>query len=125
MFKALKPPLVGLEILRFDGCTKGDEVHVRISTLGVKQIWKSLITENFKDEKSIYFVDEGTLLPRPLKYWKHRHIVAKFIENSIIIDNITYRTGNIFTDLLIFPVFFAQFCLRKGVYKRYFRRLDN
>ena len=125
LFKELKPPLVGLEVLRFDGCKTGDEVHVKINTFGVKQLWKSLITANFKDAKSIYFVDEGSLLPRPLKYWKHKHEIAKFIENSIIIDNITYRTGNVLLDLLIFPLFYMQFYFRKGIYKRYFREIEN
>ena len=27
LFKALKPPMIGLVVERFDGCKKGDEVH--------------------------------------------------------------------------------------------------
>lgn len=30
LFKALKPPIIDLIVERFDGCKKGDEVHLKI-----------------------------------------------------------------------------------------------
>ena len=34
LFEALKPPVVNLKVERFDGCKKGDEVHLK-EILGV------------------------------------------------------------------------------------------
>lgn len=120
LFKALKPPLAGMKIERFDGCKKGDKVHVEINTLGWRQKWKALITDNGEDENEIYFVDEGLQLPKPLKKWHHKHEIRKFIDSSIIIDNIMFSSGNILIDLMLYPLLFIQFYYRKRVYKSYF-----
>ncbi len=122
LFMKLKPPLIGLKVKRFDGCAKGDIVQVEINLFGFKQNWTSLITEQVQNEKEIYFVDEGTLLPKPLKYWKHKHIIENSVDSSIIIDDITYRSGSIVVDFLLFPAFFLQFFYRKPVYRSYFSK---
>jgi ligand-binding SRPBCC domain-containing protein len=88
--------------------------------LGFKKTWKALITENNADENEIYFVDEGLQLPKPLKKWRHEHKIVKFIDNSIIIDNIAYYTSNALLDILFYPILYLQFYLRKSVYKSYF-----
>ena len=121
-FKMLKPPLIGFRVIKFDGCEKGDEVHAEINTLGWRQEWKALITEKTETKDEIYFIDEGLQLPRPLKKWRHKHIIAKFIDSSIIIDNIAYSTNSFFLDILLYPLIYMQFFLRKGVYKSYFRK---
>jgi ligand-binding SRPBCC domain-containing protein len=121
-FKMLKPPFIGFKVNRFDGCETGDEVHVEFNTLGWKQEWKALIIEKTETDNEIYFVDEGLQLPRPLKKWRHKHIIAKFIDSTIIIDNIAYITNSIFLDILLYPVMYLQFFLRKGVYKSYFKK---
>ena len=122
LFKKLKPLLTGLKVIKFDGCRKGDEVQVEINTFGWKQNWNALITENFEDKNEIYFIDEGLQLPKPLKKWRHRHEIVKFIDNSIIIDNIAYSTNSFFLDLLLYPVLFVAFFQRKSTYKRYFKK---
>lgn len=124
LFMKLKPPLVGLKVKRFDGCSKGDLVQVEISILGFKQQWTSLITEQVQNENEIYFIDEGMVLPKPLKYWKHKHLIEKSVDSSIIIDDITYNSGNFLIDFLLFPAFFMQFYYRKPVYKSYFSKLN-
>jgi ligand-binding SRPBCC domain-containing protein len=120
LFKKLKPKFTAIKVLRFDGCQKGDEVHVELNILGFKKTWKALITENNADENEIYFVDEGLQLPKPLKKWRHEHKIVKFIDNSIIIDNIAYYTSNALLDILFYPILYLQFYLRKSVYKSYF-----
>ena len=37
LFMKLKPPLVGLKVKRFDGCSEGDIVQVEVNILGFKQ----------------------------------------------------------------------------------------
>ncbi len=122
LFMKLKPPLVSLNVIRFDGCKTGDEVHLETGILGSKQKWISKITDNYSGYDCKYFIDEGLLLPNPLKYWKHKHIIENCVDSSVIIDDICYKTGNIFMDFLIFPAFFLQFLYRKPVYKRYFNK---
>ncbi|MDO9183889.1 MAG: hypothetical protein Q7U04_15850 [Bacteriovorax sp.] len=120
LFKALKPPLLRLEILRFDGCKKGDEIHLQIDFFGLaKQKWISHITDGFRNDYEIVFVDEGALLPPPLKKWKHNHRIEKINElDSYIVDEIYYTTGNKALDLLIYPALYAMFFYRKPIYKR-------
>jgi len=122
LFMKLKPPLIGLRIMRFEGCKTGDNVEIRLNMFGLKQHWHSMITEDFENENSVGFVDEGVKLPWPLKYWRHVHKIEKSIENSIIIDDISYNTGNKLLNFLLFPAFFLQFYYRKPVYKSYFRK---
>lgn len=125
LFEALKPPLVDLTVERFDGCKKGDEVHLLIQLGPVKSQWISLITEDGHDETEAYFIDEGTLLPKPLKSWRHRHRIIKQDENhSLIVDDIEYSTGNQALDYLIYPTLYAQFAFRKPIYRDVFGRAD-
>ena len=46
LFRALKPPFVSLKVERFDGCKKGDEVHLMLGTPGFLQKWVSHITSS-------------------------------------------------------------------------------
>ena len=122
LFKRLKPPLVGLKVKRFDGCIKGDEIHIEINTLGIKQDWNALITDNGKNDNEMYFIDEGLKLPNFIKSWKHLHRIIKNAESSIIVDDINFRTPNILLDILFYPVMYLQFFYRKPVYRSYFRK---
>lgn len=122
LFKALKPPGVNLEVVRFDGSQTGNEVHLRIGQLGLSTNWISLITEDKSDERECYFIDEGSKLPPPLKTWRHKHIVRKIDENScLIIDDISYTChGGIISENIMWPVLWTQFSMRAPVYRRYF-----
>lgn len=115
LFEALKPPLVGLVVERFDGCKKGDEVHLRVSG----QKWISHITDYVENDREIYFIDIGFVTPPPIKSWKHIHRIEKTGEKTCqVIDDIEYSTGNVLLDKLIQPALFAMFSLRKPVYKK-------
>ena len=120
LFKALKPPFVGLNVERFDGCKKGDEVHLRISTLPFKtDRWVSHITNFHEDNDQIYFVDIGVVIPYPLKSWKHVHRIERISEHKcIVIDDIEFSSGNHLIDRLIYPALYAMFKARTPVYKR-------
>ena len=120
LFKALSPPLMNLMVERFDGCKKGDEIHLKMDLFGkFNQRWISQITEVVRTDYQIYFVDEGTLLPAPLTKWKHHHRIVKIHElASFVIDDIEYSTGNKAIDLAIYPVLYLMFLLRKPIYKR-------
>lgn len=115
LFEALKPPVVNLVVERFDGCKKGDEVHLKIS--GMR--WVSHITDFFSGEDEIYFVDRGVIVPPPIKSWKHIHKIERTGNNTCqVVDDIEFSTGNIVMDKLIYPVIYAMFIMRKPIYKR-------
>jgi ligand-binding SRPBCC domain-containing protein len=119
LFRALKPPFMAMTVERFDGCKKGDEVHLRMDIFGRHQRWVSKITSDFKGDYEMNFVDEGVVLPAPLKKWKHTHRVEKIHETaSYIVDDIEYTSGNIAIDLALYPVLYSMFKARSPIYKR-------
>ena len=123
LFKALKPPLISLDVTRFDGCKKGDEVHLEIGLGPLKQQWVSLITADGKTKDEWFFIDEGHILPPPLASWKHKHRVIKLSENkTLIVDDIQYSSGSKPLDFIIYPAMYLQFWLRKPAYKKFFKK---
>jgi ligand-binding SRPBCC domain-containing protein len=125
LFEALKPPFINLTIDRFDGCSKGDEVHLQVGVGPLKQTWVSHITDSGETEDSLYFVDEGHVLPPPLKYWRHQHIIKKIDDlSSVIIDDIEYSSGNQLLDRALYPVLYVQFALRGPIYKDTFGHVN-
>ena len=123
LFEALKPPLGQMNILAFTGSKKGDKVHIQFES-PIKAEWISLITEDEVNEEEAYFIDEGELLPFPLAYWKHKHIVRKIDEHSsYIIDDITFKGTNHLMSLMLYPAIYLGFAPRKKIYQRYFSQL--
>ncbi|MCD6068946.1 MAG: hypothetical protein K0S33_3772 [Bacteroidetes bacterium] len=121
LFEALKPAGVDMEVVEFTGSKKGDRVHIRFKS-PVKGDWISLITDDGISDTEAFFIDEGTLMPFGLNYWKHTHIVKKQTEHtSLIIDDLSYTASNLFSGLLLYPVFWFGFVQRKKVYRRFFR----
>lgn len=120
LFKALAPPGPKMEIVEFTGSKKGDRVHIRFLS-PVKTEWISDITADEVNDQEAFFIDEGTTLPFPLKYWKHKHLIRKIDEqHSEIIDDITYRASNSLLTLLMYPAMFLAFFPRKRIYRKYF-----
>lgn len=121
LFEALAPPVGKLEIVEFTGSKRGDRVHIRFLS-PVKAEWISAITDHGQDEATAWFVDEGVKLPFPLKYWRHRHVVEKLgEEESVIVDDISFRAENPLFTLLMYPLLFFGFYPRKRIYRKYFR----
>ena len=120
LFEALAPKQGKIEIVKFTGSKKGDQVHLRFLS-PIRADWISDITEDGVDEEEAYFVDEGVKLPFPLRYWRHKHIVRKLTENtSLIVDDITYRGPNKLVSVLMYPAVYAGFYPRKSIYQDYF-----
>jgi len=72
LFLALKPPLLPLELKRFDGSKTGDEVHIRLGKGFLTQDWNAKIVEDKLTDDEAYFIDEGIKLPFFLKNWRHK-----------------------------------------------------
>ncbi len=119
LFLALKPPLLPMNLLRFDGCQVGHEVHI---DLGYK-VWISLITEHVENEELCYFVDEGSQLPFPLRSWRHQHLIKQHKDHTLIVDNINFSSGFELLDYGLYPFLYFMFLLRQPVYRKFFGAL--
>lgn len=118
LFLSLNPPFPPVKLLQFDGCKEGDHVALELNFILFKQQWISDIVEDDEDDNSWFFVDKGVQLPFFLRKWEHKHIVEKHEEASLIIDDISFSTGFLLTDVLIYPLLYAQFLYRKPIYKK-------
>jgi len=119
LFEKLSPPLVELKVLRFDGCLKDHEVHLEMNMFGIKNQWVSKITAAETTSNYFYFIDEGIKLPPPLKSWKHVHRVERINDQeSDVIDDINFTTGNEILDMAIYPALYTMFKFRQPIYKR-------
>lgn len=120
LFLKLAPALIPFNLKRFDGCKKNNEVHIELGPL--KQEWVSLITFEETNAHGWSFIDEGKVLPWPLKYWKHHHRVDKITETSCrIVDDIQYECSPAFLGPLIKPMLWSVFAIRPGRYRNYFK----
>ena len=123
LFVALAPPFPKLRVLRFDGCRQGDQVQIELDT-GLKRLsWTSLITEDgVRPDGTHFFIDEGQVLPPPLRYWRHYHRIEPGERGgSIIVDDLEYRTAFRWLDALLYPAMWAQFAWRQPIYRRWFK----
>jgi ligand-binding SRPBCC domain-containing protein len=125
LFEYLLPPFPKARIIEFTGSKKGDRVHISFSP-PFKVDWISEITTDYEDQDQSYFVDKGIVLPPPLIFWEHKHIVQKQSHgNSYIIDDISYEATNKVLSVLIYPFLYFSFRARKRQYKKYFERLER
>jgi len=122
LFVALAPPYPRLHVRRFDGCRTGDRVEIELDTLVKRLPWTSLITDDgVLPDGTHFFVDEGQVLPPPLRYWQHRHRIEPGPQGgSVIVDDLEYRTASPLLDALIYPAMWAQFAWRRPIYRRWF-----
>ncbi|QHL88121.1 hypothetical protein GU926_12035 [Nibribacter ruber] len=120
LFQAFAPAFPKMNVLRFDGSHPGDKVEIELSVGPLKRRWTSLITERHLTEQEAWFTDEGQILPAPLTFWRHQHLITHHGSYSIIHDLIEFRTSNKVLDYLVYPALYAQFALRGPVYQRIF-----
>lgn len=120
LFLKLNPPFPLVRLLRFDGCEPGDDVHLELNFILFRQRWESVITQAGTGADGRHFVDEGRLLPRFLRTWRHYHGLESTGPGTRIRDRIDFSTGYGWLDWLMYPMLFLQFLYRKPVYRRFF-----
>ena len=121
LLEALVPPWAKITIHRFDGSVKGDKIELNVKLLGlIDQAWENLVTENFESDRECFFVDEGTKMPFPVTFWKHKHRIIGLKSGSEIRDEIEFHCNSIFLEWIMFPVVWIQFVWRKPIYKKVF-----
>ncbi len=120
LFEALKPKNADMEIVEFTGSKKGDLVKLKFNK-PIAIEWTSVITEHGENKKEAWFIDEGTVLPYPLKKWRHKHRVLKINDShSYIIDEMNYECVNPLITIILKPFVYLAFYPRKKVYQQYF-----
>ena len=122
LFEALAPPFPKLRVLRFDGCRTGDKVEIELDTVVKRLPWTSLITDDgLRPDGTHFFIDEGQVLPTPLRYWRHHHRIEPGPNGgSAIVDDLEYRTASWLLDAVLYPAMWTQFAWRRPVYRRWF-----
>jgi ligand-binding SRPBCC domain-containing protein len=125
LFQKLNPSFPIVTILRYDGNSKGDEIHLKLNFLLFDKTWVSVITENMSSDKEFYFIDEGRQLPFFLKTWRHVHRIIENKDKTIIEDDINFESRWKWMEPLAYPLFYMQFRIRKPIYRRYFNELPK
>lgn len=120
LFFQLAPPFPKVSIKQFDGSKKGDIVSLELNFILFRQNWTSEIVDEGSSDTSYFFIDEGTILPLGLKFWRHRHTLQSIDRKTQIIDEVEFRSWNVLASLLLFPILLSQFFYRKPIYKRIF-----
>lgn len=122
LFIELAPGLIPFNLQRFDGCKRGDEVHIKLGPPPFAQKWISLITFEETNASGWSFIDEGKVLPWPLSNWKHHHRVDRIsATESVIVDDIDYECSPAFLTPLMKPFLWSVFAIRPKRYKKFFK----
>ncbi len=122
LFEALSPKFPKINLLRFDGCRKEDEVHLELIFPFFKQNWNSKIISSETLPQGYEFVDQGIKLPFFLSFWEHHHQIYQDFDRTFIVDAIEFKAFNIFFECLIFPSIWFSFKNRSPVYKNFFKQ---
>jgi ligand-binding SRPBCC domain-containing protein len=110
-----------MNLIRFDGCKVGDEVHLETGLPGLMQKWVSVITDESETDQEWFFVDEGRVLPFPLKNWKHTHRVLRDESGGAVIrDEIEFHCANRVIEFCMAPALWAAFSVRPRRYQEIF-----
>lgn len=125
LLKKISPPFPKVNIQRFDGCKTGDLVILEINLIFIQVIWSSEITYAKQDSNQSVFIDEGIKVPFGINLWKHEHSIIKIDESRCYIqDFITYKTSNVFLDIILFPFLWGMIFYRKPFYQKYLTNRD-
>jgi ligand-binding SRPBCC domain-containing protein len=119
LFQALNPPWMPAKVLRFDGCSVGDVVRLKLGVWPLNLDWESHITEEKTGEYSWYFVDEGVVLPFFIKKWRHVHLVESQNGRCRISDQIELAFSSVLWAWVFAPLLRGQFAYRKPIYKKH------
>ncbi len=121
LFKKLSPTFPPVQLIRFDGSSKGDLVILELDFFVFKQKWTSKIVDDLTNDHEFYFIDKGISLPFFLKNWQHKHHIFHNAKGSIISDEIDYEGPTGILTYLLYPALYLQFWMRKPVYRKIFQ----
>lgn len=119
----LTPPGMKMELIRFqEPDAPNGSIQLRVTILGIiRQDWENVFSHYELGPEECHFVDEGKVLPFPMRLWRHDHrVLADGPDHAIINDDITFKTTFLLMDWLLFPILWLQFRYRRPIYRRIF-----
>jgi ligand-binding SRPBCC domain-containing protein len=119
LLEALSPALMKLRILRYDGQRKGDKFSMQLGPKIFNIRWEGMVSAAGQTPGTYWFEDVGLKLPFPLKHWKHKHLVRTSGQGAVIMDIVSFSTGNSFIDMCCYPLLKNMFQARISKYQRY------
>lgn len=123
LFIYLLPIFPPIKLIKFDGTNLGNVVCLELKFFGFVMQWSSQIIVTKKYQTEVNFIDQGIKLPFFLVYWEHKHRIIRHGLDTIIIDEIYYKSPNMIIELLFFPILFLSFLMRRFSYKSFFKKL--
>lgn len=120
LFYSLTPVFPPVRLLKYEGEQPGDTVAVQLWFFGLWLTWETIITERSESDEETYFVDESTLLPWFLKSWRHKHIIQKQGEGTLIIDQVNFEPVSYMPAWFLKLGIRKQFLRRRPLYQKYF-----
>ena len=72
------------------------------------------------NDNELSFIDKGVVLPLGIKSWKHKHIIKRDGNNTIIKDLVYFSHSNFYIGYLLFPILMFPIIIRILLYKIYF-----
>lgn len=125
LLRKISPPFPKVNIQRFDGCNEGDLVILEINLFFIQVVWSSKIIHSKQDSKQSVFIDEGITVPFGINIWKHEHSIIKIDDSQCYIEDfVTYKTSNVFLDIILFPFLWGMIFYRKPFYQKYLTNRD-
>ncbi len=120
LFKALSPPFPAAKLKTFGGTTVGAKVELDLQFGLWTSHWQSIVTEQVVGPEACWFVDEGTILPLGMTYFRHKHhLIASSPTTTTICEDITLAGGNWLITMVNYLGFLGQMQMRGSVYKGY------
>lgn len=118
----LSPPGFRVQLLKADPPEMaGGRIALKVTILGlIHQDWENEFSQYEIGESECHFVDEGRKMPFPIKRWRHDHRVQRDGDHARIVDDVTYSSGLLVVDWLLYPVMWMQFAYRRPIYRRHF-----
>lgn len=141
LFSSLAPPFVPMQVLRFDGITKGsifeidmiggllpkgflDKLPVKIP-FKLGSTWKGEVVDAGETQDGFFFIDEALELPFPLSKWRHLHRILPNPQQggTDILDQIEFSCVHPLLEIPAYSALLPLFVYRKKSYQDYFNRM--
>ena len=107
-----------VKIIDWEGTFDGATAHMSFWFFGWKD-FKVKHSDNYEDENSFSFKDQGLELPFGLSQWGHEHIIIERGENIEIIDRIIFSGHSKILASMAYPILIAPIFFRKVLYQTY------
>jgi ligand-binding SRPBCC domain-containing protein len=120
LFEALSPPFPKAKLIAFGGTEVGAVVKLDLDFGLWTSHWESIVTEQFITDTACWFIDQGSILPLGLSYFRHRHLLTATGPNqTTIAEEITLAGNNWFTTQINLIGFKGQMQARGPIYTKY------